>query len=152
VTNEWGPREGYVISTDPARLDLDVLHEFLRSSYWSPGIPRDVLARAIENSIPFGLYEEGGAQVGFARVISDGATFAYLADVFVLPEHRGQGLGVWLMETVMAHPELQGMKRWMLATDDAHDLYRKTGYASLADPSIYMAVERDPRELWGPED
>jgi GNAT superfamily N-acetyltransferase len=140
---------GYVISTDPARLDLDMLHAFLREAYWSTGIPRDVLERGIQNSLPFGLYAEDGAQCGFARVTSDYATFALLADVFVLSAHRGRGLSKWLVETVMAHPELQGLRRWLLATADAHELYRRFGFGAPADPGIYMMIERRPEELWG---
>jgi GNAT superfamily N-acetyltransferase len=118
-------RGEYEISTDPARLDLAVTHRFLsEEAYWSPGVPLDVVKRAIEASINFGLYKDG-AQVGFTRVVSDRATFAWICDVFVLPEHRGYGLGKWLMECVTSHPELQGLRRWMLATRDAHGLYEQ---------------------------
>jgi GNAT superfamily N-acetyltransferase len=142
-------RGGYLISTDPARLDLDMLHSFLREAYWSAGIPRDVLERGIRHSLPFGLYDEDGVQCGFARVTSDHASFALLSDVFVLPAHRARGLGKWLVETAMAHPELQGLRRWLLATADAHGLYRRFGFAAPADPTIYMTIERSPAELWG---
>jgi GNAT superfamily N-acetyltransferase len=101
-------RDGYRISTGPALLDLDVMHAFLRESYWAPGYPRNILERAVANSLNFGLYTDG-AQIGFARVCTDRATFAYLMDVFVLPDHRGKGLSVWLMETVMSHPDLQSL-------------------------------------------
>src|SRR5918997_3746569 len=107
-------RHGYEISTDPARVDLDVVHRFLsEEAYWSPGVPRDVVERSIAGSIPFGLYRDG-EQAGFARVITDSATFAYLADVFVLPEHRGRGLGVWLVETILEHPGFAGLRVFLL--------------------------------------
>lgn len=128
---------GYTITTDPARLDRDLVHGFLASSYWATGVPRDVVERSIEHSIVFGVYR-GAAQVGFARVVTDRATFAYLADVFVLPEHRGLGVGGWLVATVLKHPELQGLRRWMLATEDAHGLYERHGFSGLADPSRFM--------------
>jgi len=133
---EWN-RDGYRISTEKAELDPAVIHEFLRNSYWAKGIPRDVVDRSIENSLCFGLYD-GGSLVGFARVISDSATFAYLSDVFVLESHRGKGLATWFMETVMAHPDLQGIRRWMLATADAHGLYRKVGFTELSRPERIM--------------
>jgi N-acetylglutamate synthase-like GNAT family acetyltransferase len=129
----------YEISPDPARLDLDVIHRYLsEESYWSPGIPREVVSRAIANSLCFGIYEKGGAQVGFARLITDRATYAYLADVFVLPAHRGRGLSKRLMESIIAHAEVQGLRRWMLATRDAHDLYARYGFAPIAKPDRLM--------------
>jgi len=135
-------RGDYEISTDPARLDMDVTHKFLsEEAYWSPGVPREVVERAVANAIPFGVYKvtaSGSTQAGFARVVSDRATFAWICDVFVLPEHRGQGLGKWLMECMTAHPELQGLRRWMLATRDAHDLYAQYGFTPLEDPSRFM--------------
>jgi GNAT superfamily N-acetyltransferase len=139
---EWR-RERYRISTDPDRLDRGVIHGFLRDSYWASGIPREVVDASIRHSLPFGLYESD-AMVGFARVITDFATFAYLADVFVLPSHRGRGLAIWLMEVIRGHPELQGLRRWVLATKDAHGLYEKSGFSELADPGRYMEiVDRD---------
>ena len=136
-------RGDYEISTDPARIDLAVTHRFLsEEAYWSPGVPREIVERAIGNSIVFGIYK-GSAQAGLARVVSDRATFAWICDVFVLPEHRGAGLGKWLMECVTAHPELQGLRRWMLATRDAHGLYRQYGFTELPDPTKFM-VRRDP--------
>ena len=111
---------GYEISTDPGRLDLDVIHRFLVDAYWSPGVTRDVVERSVAGSLCFGLYAPGGGQAGFARAVTDRATFAWIADVFVLPEHQGRGLGVWLMESVLAHPDLQGLRRVILATADAH--------------------------------
>jgi GNAT superfamily N-acetyltransferase len=134
-------RGAFTVSTDPARLDLDVVHGYLTRSYWAEGVPRDVVARSIAGALCFGLYdgrEPLGAQVGFARVITDRATYAYLADVFVLESHRGQGLGVWMMECVMTHPSLQGLRRWSLVTRDAHELYRRFGFTALAAPERYM--------------
>ena len=131
-------RGDYEIDTDPARIDLDVTHGFLTAdAYWSPGVPRDIVERAIANSMNFGIYK-GPAQAGFARVVSDRATFAWVCDVFVLPEHRGHGLGKWLMEVITAHPELQGLRRMVLATRDAHGLYAQYGFHELEDPTKYM--------------
>ena len=129
----------YLVSTDTGWLDLDVIHSFLSEhSYWAKGIPRDVVARSVANSLCFGVYaliDSGGdhprRQVGFARVTTDRATFAYLADVFVLPEHRGRGLSKRLIETILAHPDLQGLRRWLLATADAQALYQKFGFTPL---------------------
>ena len=140
MTDTWR-RGAHEISTDPARLDFDVIHGFLATSYWSPGIPRETVERAARGSFAFGLYEtsgNGARQVGYARVITDRTTFAYLADVFVLPEHRGQGLARWLVEVITAHPELQGLRRWMLVTRDAHALYAQVGFAPLAAPERVM--------------
>ena len=133
---EW-KRDGLTVSTERARLDRDAIHEFLRGSYWAKGIPRALVDRSIENSLCFGLYE-GETLIGFARVISDNATFGYLSDVFVLESHRGRGLATWFMEVVMAHPDLQGIRRWMLATADAHGLYRKVGFTALSKPERIM--------------
>lgn len=141
-------RGDYEISTDPARLDMDVTHKFLsEEAYWSPGVPREIVERAIGNSMVFGVYHLGsmaGAQVGLARVVSDKATFAWICDVFVLPEQRGHGLGKWLMECVTSHPDLQGLRRWMLATRDAHALYKQYGFTDLHDATRFM-------ERWDPE-
>jgi GNAT superfamily N-acetyltransferase len=122
-------RDGYTISNDPTRLDVDAIHAYLTTSYWAKGIPRGTVARSLLHSMGFGLYAPDGAQVGFARVISDWTTFAYFCDVYVLEAHRGHGLGVWLMETVLAYPELQGIRRLSLTTRDAHGLYEKFGFA-----------------------
>jgi GNAT superfamily N-acetyltransferase len=130
-------RGPFLVTTDRARFDVDVVHGFLRRSYWSPGVPRDTVERAIAGSLAFGLFEHD-RQIGFARTITDGATFAYLADVFVLEGHRGRGLGVFLMECVLAHPSLQGLRRFTLATRDAHDLYRRFGFTPLAAPDRFM--------------
>jgi GNAT superfamily N-acetyltransferase len=132
-------RGDFTISTDPARLDRDAIHRFLSGSYWARGIPREVVDRSIEGSLNFGLYE-GGVQVGFARIITDRATFAYVCDVFVLESHRGRGLATWLMETVRAHPDLQNLRRWMLVTRDAHALYRKTGFRAVEDAARWMEI------------
>lgn len=128
-----------VVDTDPARLDLALVHEFLGASYWAHGIPLETVRRSIRNSLCFGLYE-GERQIGFARVVSDRATFAYLADVFVLASHRGLGLGKLLMDAVVAHPELQGLRRWMLATRDAHGLYAQYGFTPLPAPERFMEL------------
>jgi GNAT superfamily N-acetyltransferase len=138
-----------LVSDDPARLDLGVVHGFLATSYWAAGIPEEVVRRAIAGSLCFGLYRSGGEggerQIGFARAVTDRATFAYLADVFVLAEERGRGLGTFLVEAVMAHPDLQGLRRWSLVTRDAHALYRKLGFAPLALPERHMErLDRDP--------
>ena len=130
-------REGFSISTDPEKIDRALVHAFLAASYWAKGIPRETVDRSIEGALCFGLYE-GDRQVGFARVITDRATFAYLADVFVVESHRGRGLAAWLMETILAHPDLQRLRRWMLLTRDAHPLYRKVGYTELAHPERVM--------------
>ena len=128
--HEWRRGE-YAISTDRARLDLAFIHEFLSTqSYWAQGREVETVRRAVENSLPFGLYRDT-RQIGFARVVTDYATFAWLADVFVLDEFRGQGLGVWLVETVLAHPGLQHLRRWTLGTRDAHELYRRFGFADM---------------------
>ncbi|HEY1434085.1 MAG TPA: GNAT family N-acetyltransferase [Thermoanaerobaculia bacterium] len=150
---EW-TRGAFSISTDPERLDRERIHRFLSTSYWAADIPRAIVDRSIENSMPFGLYE-GAVQVGFARVITDRATFGYLADVFVLESHRGQGLALWLMQTILAHPELEGLRRWALFTRDAHPLYRKVGFKDIendpprcmemVDRSIYTRMNERPR-------
>jgi GNAT superfamily N-acetyltransferase len=131
----------YEISCDKSRLDLDGIHSFLTQSYWSPGIPREIVERAIANSLCFGMFHEH-KQIGFARMITDQATFAFLADVYVLPEHRGKGLSKRLMEYVLRHPDLQGLRRMLLATRDAHSLYEKFGFRPLAAPGNMMEVHR----------
>jgi GNAT superfamily N-acetyltransferase len=136
MARKWR-RGAYLVTTDKARLDLEMVHGFLKTSYWASGISADVVMRSVKNSLAFGLFR-GDEQVGFARVVTDYATFAYLADVFVLEPHRGQGLGRWMMEVVFSHPELQGLRRWMLATRDAHGLYRKYGFTELENPQIFM--------------
>jgi ribosomal protein S18 acetylase RimI-like enzyme len=134
-------RDGYTVSTDRSRLDLTAMHRFLSTSYWSPGLPLEVLTRAVAGSLCFGLYD-GREQVGFARVITDRATFAYLCDVYVLEGHRGRGLGRWLLEIVARHPFLQGLRRFVLVTRDAHGLYERFGFRPLARPEGYMELHR----------
>lgn len=139
--HDHAERGEYAISTDPHRLDVAAIHAYLTTSYWSPGIPRSVVERALANSLCFGLYR-GAQQVGFARVITDRATFAYLADVFILEPHRRQGLSKWLMECINSHADLQGLRRFMLATRDAHGLYQQFGFTQLANPARMMEVVR----------
>jgi len=131
----------FTVSTDPALIELDVVHWFLTECYWAKDIPREVVARSIENSLCFGVYAQG-KQVGFARVISDYATYAYIGDVFVLESFRSQGLGKWLMECIMQHPRLQGLRRWSLITRDAHGLYAQLGFEPLKNPQNYMELHR----------
>src|SRR5215831_4183853 len=133
---DW-QRDGLTISTDPARIDRALVHAFLSDSYWAPGIPREIVDRSIENALCFGIYDEN-RQIGFARVISDFSTFAYLADVFVLPEHRGRGLSKWLMQVIIDHPQLQGLRRFTLATKDAHSLYAQFGFTPFDKPERWM--------------
>ncbi len=131
-------RDEYLISTDPARLDIEVIYDYLHNAaYWSQGRPRDVIEKSIAHSENFGVYH-GDALVGYARVITDYATFAYLCDVFILPHAQGRGLGKWLMETILAHPELQGLRYWYLRTRDAHGLYKQFGFTELRDPTRSM--------------
>lgn len=143
MQTDW--RQGdYLISTDRNRLDLDLIHQTLSTqAYWALGRSREVVERAWQNSLPFGIYRDNQL-LGFARVVTDYATFAWLADVFVLPEHRGGGLSKMLLEVILAHPDLQGLRRWILATKDAHELYRKFGFIEL-DRSIYWLAKTDPK-------
>jgi ribosomal protein S18 acetylase RimI-like enzyme len=134
-------RQGFSVSTDPGRLDVHAIHAFLVTSYWAEGIPREILERALRNSLCFGLYE-GERQIGLARVVTDKATYAYLCDVYVLPELRGRGLGTWMMECVLAHPDLQGLRRFSLVTRDAHELYRPFGFTEIASPGRHMEIVR----------
>jgi len=152
----------FLISTDPSRQDLDLIHGFLTTCYWAKGISREIVARSIEHSLCFGIYHDvagksplqptpglSGAptsfrapQVGFARVISDFATFAYLGDVFVLDAYHGRGLGKWMMESIMRHPSLQGLRRWILLTRDAHGLYSQFGFTPVKTPERYMELHQ----------
>jgi GNAT superfamily N-acetyltransferase len=138
-------RDNFVVTTDPARLDINFIHGYLARSYWAEGIRRETVERSIANSLCFGVYEEG-KQVGFARVITDYATFAYLADVFIIESHRRRGLSKFLMECIVDHPQLQGLRRWTLGTRDAHELYAKYGFKSLAKPDRFM--ERHDPEVY----
>lgn len=135
---------GFVISSDVNDMDLALIHRVLSDTYWARGIPMDTVHKAINNSLCFGIFTTGGAQVGFARVISDFATFAYLADVFIVEDFRGRGLSKWLIETIVADPQLQGLRRFVLATRDAHGLYKQFGFKPLADPQLFM-------EVWTPD-
>lgn len=127
----------FQISTDPARMNVAMIHDFLTRTYWAEGIQESTVRRSIANSLCFGVFCSG-RQIGFARVVTDRATFAYLADVFVLEGFRGRGLSKWMMETIVAHPDLQGLRRWLLATRDAHELYRKYGFTGLPVPGRFM--------------
>src|SRR5215218_2074123 len=134
-------RGDYLISTDPSRLDRDAIHTFLsEEAYWSPGVAREVVERSIEHSLNFGVFRRD-EQVGFARVVTDYATFAWLADVFVVEAHRGQGLGKWLVGTVASHRELRCLRRWMIATADAHGLYERFGFRPCAADQRFMVIE-----------
>ena len=159
-------REPFLISTDPAIIDLDVVHDVLTSLYWCEGIPKETVRRGIEGSITFGVYDTSRprssarpeirghepsagyqgfpAQVGFARVITDKATFAYLSDVFIIDEYRSRGLSKWLIETILVHPDLQGLRRFCLLTRDAHGLYARYGFKPLPDAARYL-------EIWNPD-
>lgn len=145
----WEHPDGFVADDDSARVDLNVVHGFLRTSYWSPGVPRDVVAKAVANSLNVGVYAPDGAQVAFARAVTDRATFAWIADVFVLPSSRGHGLGRFVVSTLLEHPDLQSLRRTMLATADAHGLYRSYGFEDLRDPSLFLGVARSPAEIYG---
>jgi ribosomal protein S18 acetylase RimI-like enzyme len=142
-STEAGNDRGYEISTDTSRLDVVAIHAYLTRSYWSPGIPLATVQKAARNSLCFGVYEKAtGAQVGFARVVTDHATFAYLCDVYVLEEHRGHGLGKLMMREAMVHPALSGARRIMLATRDAHGLYRQSGFTVAGSQGNLMEVVR----------
>ncbi|WP_105189193.1 GNAT family N-acetyltransferase [Pseudoalteromonas sp. T1lg48] len=136
--------KGYRISTKHEDLDFEVIYQFISQSYWAMGIPRATLRKAIDNSLCFGVFENGGIQVGFARLITDRATFAYLADVFVVEAHRGKGLSKWLVESIVSHPDLQGLRRMVLATRDAHGLYAQYGFKGIENPEILM-------QIWQPD-
>ncbi|HEV8001841.1 MAG TPA: GNAT family N-acetyltransferase [Planctomycetaceae bacterium] len=147
---EFARRGSYFISTDRALLDVSLIHAFLsEQSYWAPGIPREVVERSLDNSLCFGVYDEG-RQVGFARVVTDRSTFAWLADVFVIDAHRGRGLGKWLIESLLTHPDLQGLRRILLGTRDAHGLYAQYGFKPLTDPTRFQEIHRSNVYLDGP--
>jgi GNAT superfamily N-acetyltransferase len=135
-------RGEFIISTDRERLSLDVIHGFLTNCYWAKGVPREIVARSIEHALCFGIYDGSGAQVGFARVISDFSTIAYLGDVFVVESHRGRGLGKWLMQCIVQHPALQNLRRWILTTRDAHALYSQVGFTPVKAPERFMELHR----------
>jgi GNAT superfamily N-acetyltransferase len=138
-------KDGFTISTDPARLDVTAIHRFLsEEAYWAKGRPREVVERSIEHCLCFGVYE-GQRQVGFARVLTDYAVMGYLMDVFILPDYRGHGLGKWLVQCILAHPALLDVKSWMLATRDAHGLYAQYGFHPLGNPEFYMQMRRNEK-------
>lgn len=141
MAHEW-TRGEYTISTDRQRLDLDVIHGFLVRSYWAEGRARERVVQAIEHSLPFGLYH-GETQIGFARVVTDYVVIAFIADVFVLEAHRGKGLGAWLVEVVTSLPELRSIRRWLLGTRDAHELYRKFGFREPMPGVLMERIDRD---------
>jgi GNAT superfamily N-acetyltransferase len=132
-----------IITTDPARLDVEAIYYYLSASYWAKNRSRESVERSLKNSLCFGLYD-AGQQIGLARVISDFATFAYLCDVYVLDVYQGKGLGTWLLRSVMSHPDLQNLRRWILATRDAHRLYRKSGFTELQTPERWMEILTSP--------
>ncbi len=139
-------KDNFSISTDKLKLDLSVIHNFLSHSYWSENIPFETMQKSIEGSMCFGVYDNGnqalpvGRQIGFARMVTDNATFGYLADVFIIEEYRGMGLSKWLMEFILSHPDLQGLRRILLATRDAHSLYKQFGFTPLSNPERFMHI------------
>lgn len=138
---EWKQAE-FTVTDRREDLDIETIHHFLRESYWAKGIPRAIVEKSINYSFCFGLYHNSN-QIGFGRVVSDQATFAYIADVFVVPAYRGRGLGKWLVSCLLIHPELQGLRRWLLATLDAHGLYEQNGFVALRRPDVFMEIN-DP--------
>lgn len=138
MKNRRWRRGGYEVSTDPARIELDFVHRELAKAYWSLGIPRAVVKKALANSLVFGVYAPDGRQVAFARLVTDKATYAYLCDVVVADSERGKGLGTWLNRCILKHPELKGLRRWGLVTRDAHGLYEKVGWSRVRSPEKYM--------------
>ena len=135
-------KDRFIITTDKEKFDIDLIHSFLKRSYWAEGISKEVIRRSIDGALCFGVFEND-KQIGFARMITDKATFAYLADVFIIEEYRGRGLSKWLMQIIMSHPDLQGLRRMMLATRDAHDLYKKFGFVALNNADRWMQ-KHDP--------
>src|SRR5438876_8085618 len=149
MANEWHRGE-YTISDDRARLDIKVIQKFLSTeSYWATGRSVERVQRSVDNSLSFGVYR-GDEQIGFARVVTDYATFAWLADVFVLEEYRGRGLSKWLVEVIISHPQLQGFRRWVLATKDAHELYQRYGFRELHRPERWLELP-DPNMEESPD-
>lgn len=143
---QWHNGE-FTLSDDRDALDVAYVHAFLSDSYWAKGVPLQTVVKSLDNSLCFGLWH-GSRPAGFGRVVTDRATFAYLADVFIDPDYRGRGLGQWLVTCVLAHPQLQGLRRWLLATRDAHALYQRLGFVALPKPEIFM--ERRPESVYGP--
>jgi GNAT superfamily N-acetyltransferase len=142
-------RDGLTISTDKARLDRDAIWRVITETYWSKGMTRFVFERSVAGALCFGLYDEAGAQLGFARVVSDGVTVAWLSDVFVLPGRRGKGIGQWFVASIMAHPELQHIRRWMLATRDAHSLYARLGFGPVDAPRLMTRLDPEAHKWEG---
>jgi GNAT superfamily N-acetyltransferase len=141
-------KDGCLVSTDNSKLDIGMIHDYLTNqSYWAKNIPRDVVERSIGNSLCFGIYE-GEKQIGFARLVTDKATFAYLADVFILEDHRGKGLSKWLIEVIQTHPDMQGLRRWMLGTRDAHGLYEKFGWTVLDEDTRKRFMQRHFKNVY----
>ncbi len=139
-------QDQFTISTDPARLDMDAIVDMLQRAYWATGRPRERTERAFHNSLVFGIYD-GDRQIGMARVVTDYSIFAYLCDVFIHEDYRARGLGKWLMQTIMNHPDLVDMRRWLLVTSDAHGLYRQFGFTTIEDPGRWMQIfKRFPQE------
>jgi len=134
--------QGYIISSKQADMDITVIHRFSSKSYWAKNIPINTMQKALDNSLCFGVFTEQGEQIGFARMVTDKATFAYLADVFILEEYRGKGLSKWLIQTIIAHPDLQGIRRMTLATSDAHSLYKQFGFEALSSPQLFMELHQ----------
>ena len=134
----------FIISTDKNKINIEYVHDFLSHSYWSPGVPIETVTKAMNGSLCFGVYDND-KQIGYARMVTDTATFAYLADVFIDENYRGKGLGKWLVKTILAHPELQGLRRIMLATKDAHALYEQVGFTPINNPERYMVY--DPKKI-----
>ena len=134
----------FIISTDKNKINIEYVHDFLSHSYWSPGVPMETVTKAMNGSLCFGVYDND-KQIGYARMVTDTATFAYLADVFIDENYRGKGLGKWLVKVILAHPDLQGLRRIMLATKDAHALYEQVGFTAINNPERYMVY--DPKKL-----
>jgi GNAT superfamily N-acetyltransferase len=131
----------FTISTDKSKLDIDYIHGFLSTIYWAKNIPKEIVQRSIDGSFCFGVYD-GEKQIGFARLVTDYATFGYLGDVFIDESYRGKGLGKWLVQTILDYPELQGLRRWLLATRDAHSLYAGVGFTALTNPERFMHIHK----------
>jgi N-acetylglutamate synthase-like GNAT family acetyltransferase len=147
MNDDFFLKKGFLISTDQSLLDMDMIYKYLsQDSYWAKGIQSERVKRAIENSLCFGVYQHN-KQIGLARIITDKATFAYLCDVFILPEFRGNGLSKWLMQSIVAYPDLQGLRRWSLATADAHGLYSQFGFTPISKPEVWMEIYKPYQSL-----
>jgi GNAT superfamily N-acetyltransferase len=147
MNDDFFLKKGFLISTDQSLLDMDMIYKYLSDdSYWAKGITSDRVKRAIENSLCFGVYQHN-TQIGLARIITDKATFAYLCDVFILPEYRGNGLSKWLMQSIVTYPDLQGLRRWSLATADAHGLYSQFGFTPVSRPEVWMEIYKPYQSL-----